>query len=75
MRYILASDGTWGDTLPFMFVAKELMRRGHEVIVISNDYYADYAKEQKIPFRSSTSRRERTDLLSQKELWDPEKGM
>lgn len=74
-RYILVTDGTWGDTLPFMFLAQELMSRGHNALVVSNEYYANYAETQGIPFRSSTQKEDRERLLSNTDLWDSEKGM
>jgi rhamnosyltransferase subunit B len=75
MRYILTTDGTWGDVLPFMFMAKELKRRNHEVLILSNEHYFEYAKEQGIPFIKTTSETDRIDFLSNKELWDPNLGM
>lgn len=69
------TDGTWGDTLPFMFLAQELISRGHDALVISNEYYADYAHLHNIPFQSSTQKEDREKLLSNANLWDSEKGM
>lgn len=75
MHIVLTTDGTWGDVLPFMFLAKALQDRGHEVRVFSNKFYEAYAQEHAIPFTTSTNLKIRNDLLTDPNLWHPTKGL
>lgn len=75
MHIVLTTDGTWGDVLPFMFLAKALQNKGHEVRVFSNEFYEAYAQEHAIPFTTSTNLKIRNDLLTDPNLWHPTKGL
>src|SRR3990170_5422399 len=42
---ILCTMGTRGDALPFAVLAKELVRRGHEVTLLTNENWSEMALE------------------------------
>lgn len=46
--YIFTLLGTGGDVWPGMAIAGELSRRGHDVVVLSYDYFSDEAKRLNI---------------------------
>lgn len=75
MKFLLVTDGTWGDTLPFMYLAKELISQGHEAIVCSNEFYKDYSEAHQIPFVVTTTLDDRNKFLKDARLWDPQRGM
>ena len=75
MRYLLVTDGTWGDVLPFMYIALEMQKRGHNVVVLSNEHYKIFAEDNGIPFEITTTDEDRSKFLSNQDLWDPNKGM
>ncbi len=51
-NYIFTLLGTGGDVWPGIAIAAELHRRGHAVVVLSYDYFADEAERQEVPFVS-----------------------
>ncbi len=75
MKYLIATDGTWGDILPFSSVAQELQRNGHEVVFLTNGYYEDFITSKGLRFVQTTTKQNRQDLLSHKNLWNPYKGL
>jgi rhamnosyltransferase subunit B len=50
MRVILASVGTVGDTLPFLAVGREFLRRGHEVVFLGNGAHRSIVERDGVEF-------------------------
>lgn len=75
MKYLIATDGTWGDILPFSSVAQELKKNGHEVVFLTNGYYEDFITSKGLRFVQTTTKQDREHLLSHKNLWNPYKGL
>jgi len=48
---LLATTGSDGDVRPFFALARELLARGHEVLVAAPDHFARGAAERGVPFR------------------------
>ena len=44
MRFVLATFGTRGETDPFLALAFQLQRRGHEVLLITTEEYESRAR-------------------------------
>ncbi|HVJ63763.1 MAG TPA: glycosyltransferase [Bdellovibrionota bacterium] len=51
-RFLLTNMGSLGDLHPFMGMALELMRAGHEVLFVSGESYRDYVESFGIAFAS-----------------------
>ncbi len=49
MKFVLTSYGTRGDVEPFAAVARELVRRGHEVCLAVSPNLVDFAKSAGLP--------------------------
>lgn len=75
MNIALVTDGTWGDVLPFIFLAQELKNRGHEVTIYTNEYYKQYITSQNINFTAVTTLSLRNSFLSNEKLWHPTQGV
>ena len=45
MRFLLTSIGSCGDVFPLVGIAGELVKRGHDVSMVTNHRYADMVKE------------------------------
>jgi len=75
MKILITTDGTWGDVLPFIFTAKELKNRGHEVIFLTNEYYKDFIEQKGLTFIKTTDTSDRAKLLNDPMLWDGIKGV
>lgn len=50
MRVLITSVGSHGDVNPYIAVARELQRRGHEVLFLCNEYFRSLAEEARLPF-------------------------
>jgi rhamnosyltransferase subunit B len=49
-HFIIAAVGTAGDTLPLIALAKQLVRRGHEVDFLAYDFFAPAVREAGLTF-------------------------
>jgi UDP:flavonoid glycosyltransferase YjiC (YdhE family) len=52
MRALIATTGTEGDVRPFLALGRELLARGHEVLVAAPDRFARTAAEHAVSFRA-----------------------
>ncbi len=50
MKAILATFGSYGDVKPFIWMAGELMRGGHEALLIANPHFKEAIESEGIPF-------------------------
>lgn len=51
MKAILATFGSYGDVKPFIGMAKELLRDGHDALLIANPHFREAIESEGIPFR------------------------
>lgn len=75
MKYIIITDGTWGDLLPFIEVAKGLKEKGNTVIVCTNEFYKDFVTKQGLQFVQTTPKELRKSMLSDANIWKPFKSI
>jgi len=66
MNIVLVNDGTAGDMHPFFAIGRELARRGHDIVVCTNDVYR--APVERLGFRfvstgTEQEYEENTDLI------------
>lgn len=75
MKYLIVTEGTWGDVLPFLYIGRELKNKGKNVTVFTNEYYKNKVLEFGLEFIQTTNLGTRTRLLSNENLWKPFKGL
>lgn len=75
MRYLIHTDGTYGDLLPFIFLAEKLVLKGHEVSFYTNEYYKSEIESKNIDFYQTTNLKDREEFLSNPNLWQPLKSL
>ncbi|WP_374567681.1 glycosyltransferase [Ideonella sp.] len=74
MRFAVVTLGSAGDLHPFLAIARELVRRGHQVTLLSQAPYEGQSLAEGVPFQSvaDTAAHERT--LKHPLLWHPLHG-
>lgn len=70
-RILLAAVGSYGDVTPLAGLGAALQRRGHEVILITNDRFAPLARQSGLGFASLGTAEEYESALTARELWRP----
>ncbi len=68
--FVVAATGTLGDTLPFIAVGNELIRRGHEVAFVSNPAFEQKAREASLSFVPVGTVEEYREFIQDRDLWD-----
>ena len=71
MRVLVVSIGTYGDVLPFIAMAAELGRRGHEVTLASAETFEAPARRAGVPFEPLMSTAEYAGLFDHPDFWRP----
>ncbi|MEK8032069.1 nucleotide disphospho-sugar-binding domain-containing protein [Ideonella sp. DXS29W] len=66
--------GSAGDLHPFLAVARELVRRGHEVRLLSQAPYEDQVRAEGVPFVPVVDEAAHTRTLNHPLLWHPLHG-
>lgn len=74
MRVLVVSIGTYGDVLPFIGLAAELGRRGHEVTLASASVFEAAAKRAGVDFEPLMSAEDYADLFEHPDFWRPFRG-
>ncbi len=64
MEYILTTTGTSGDIYPFIGLAKELLRRGHKVHLLTSSAYKNAIEQHGINFFSILSEKQHLAALN-----------
>lgn len=75
MRALLIPLGSYGDVNPFLGLGRELRRRGHEVLVATNDHFAPLIRHEELGFLSLGTDEEYHAALSEPDAWHPTKGV
>jgi rhamnosyltransferase subunit B len=75
MRFLLSTIGTMGDAIPFVEIAAELRRRGHETLLLTNACFQEFAERRGIAFHAIGTREEYLRLAQDKELYHPLRGV
>ena len=75
MRFLLTPVGSYGDINPFVAVGHGLKERGHEVIVLAPEPFAESIGRAGLEFVSSSTSEEFQQIIENSDLWDPWNGM
>ncbi len=63
-----------GDIYPFLKLAVALIERGNRVTFLGSGPHADYVRKKGVPFHSIFSNEEFSQIISESDLWHPQKG-
>jgi UDP:flavonoid glycosyltransferase YjiC (YdhE family) len=74
MHFILTPVGSVGDVLPFVALGRRLQERGHEVVLLTNEYFRELVEASALPFAGIGSREKYSTLLNHPDLWHPTRG-
>lgn len=75
MKFVIVTEGTWGDILPFVAIGKKLKDKGYQVVVCTNELYKDFIVEQGLEFVQTTSQVMFKKILADKRFWQPILGL
>jgi UDP:flavonoid glycosyltransferase YjiC (YdhE family) len=73
-HFLLTPFGSAGDVNPFLWVARLLKARGHEVEILTAPLFRDAALCARVPFTGVGDLAEYEKVLSHPDLWKPYKG-
>lgn len=74
MRCLLASIGTDGDIFPHLGLGKELLARGHAVVLAASGHYEPLARAHGLDFHPLASAEENHELFGHPDFWHPFKN-
>jgi UDP:flavonoid glycosyltransferase YjiC (YdhE family) len=74
MHFILTPVGSVGDVLPFVALGRRLSERGHEVVLLGNEYFRELVERSALPFVGIGSREKYGAVLNHPDLWHPTRG-
>jgi len=73
-RILIHAFGSYGDIHPYMGLALELQRRGHEPVIATSPIYRQKIKAEGIPFRAIRPDLPRIDRELMRKVFDRRKG-
>jgi len=74
MRILVATLGSYGDVYPFAALASVLKERGHEVVLMTNDFFRPLAERQGLALAPIGSSLEYRSFADHPDLFHPRKG-
>lgn len=74
MNILLVNDGTSGDMHPFFAIGRELARRGHGIVVCTNDVYRAPVERLGFRFVSTGTAQEYEANTSNPDMWSSSKA-
>lgn len=74
MRVLVVAIGTYGDVLPFVGIAAEMRRRGHDVTLASARRFESAARRADVPFETVMSDAQYADVFEHPAFWRPLRG-
>lgn len=75
MRVLLTPIGSAGDTLPFIGLGRELVRRGHDVTIATSAPFGDFVRRSGIAFVETITDEEYRLATDDPNLFHPVKGL
>jgi UDP:flavonoid glycosyltransferase YjiC (YdhE family) len=75
MRILITTAGSHGDVLPFVALASEFIKRGHEVVLYGNPFFARLVSQAGAAFRPVGTIQEHNAFFSAQSESDPVKAM
>ena len=73
-RFVLSALGSAGDVHPFIVVARALVARGHDVVLIASPYFEARIVAAGVPFAALGSADDYEAVLQRPELWESGKA-
>lgn len=70
MRFLLTPIGSLGDVNPALGIGRELVRRGHEVLVLANPLFERAVQEAELPFEPVGSAAELEEFWRHPDMWN-----
>ncbi len=74
MRFLLTPVGSSGDVHPFIGIGRELLGRGHEVILFSAEPHRQVVEQSGIEFAATASIEQYQAATLNPDLWHPSRG-
>jgi rhamnosyltransferase subunit B len=74
MKILICTIGSYGDVHPFLAIGLALQRRGHDVVLLTNEYFEDLASRLGVPFVSLGSAEDYERAIQNPDIWDGRKG-
>lgn len=74
MRVLVVALGTYGDVLPFVALAQEMRRRGHDVTLAAARRFESAAERAGVPFQAVLSDAQYADVFEHPAFWRPIRG-
>lgn len=74
MRYVLVTLGSAGDLHPFLALARELRKRHHDVVLLSQMAHAAEVVREGVAFAAIASQRDHERTQEHPDLWHPIRG-
>lgn len=71
MRILVVSLGTYGDVLPFIGLAAEMRRRGHDVVLGGAERFKAAAEKAGVPFETVMSQAQYAHVFEHPSFWRP----
>lgn len=75
MRFILTPMGSEGDLYPFVTLALLLKQRGHDVLLVHNEYFTPMLKNVDVPKKILGSAAEYMRMASNPDVWHPTRSL
>lgn len=74
MKVLVVALGTYGDVLPFVGLAAEMRRRGHDVVLAAARRFEGAAERADVPFVAVQSETQYADVFEHPAFWRPIRG-
>lgn len=74
LKFILAPLGSAGDVHPFIWLARLLRQRGHDVVMLAQDVVREMPERAGIPTRGWGVKEEQEQVLKNPDIWHPQKA-
>jgi UDP:flavonoid glycosyltransferase YjiC (YdhE family) len=75
MHILIAATGSYGDVYPFVGLGRELKRRGHEVVLCTNEHFRPAAEAEGLAFAAVGSAAFYDETIRHPDLWHPTRGI
>ena len=74
MRILVATLGSYGDVYPFIALASVLQKRGHDIALLTNDFFRPLADRHGLTLAPIASEPEYREFADHPDLFHPTKG-